>query len=84
MHNFPRPTQTRLYAERTAIDVSCPFCGSSTSVASYPVLSEGGWWDAVKCQDCLYTLERTRSSRLGLFSPKVAVGTYSNATPKGR
>lgn len=84
MHNFPRPGQTRLYAERTAVDVSCPSCGSPGSVASYPVLSEGGWWDVVKCRDCLYTLERNRTSRLGQFSPRVAVGTSVHGAQKGK
>jgi hypothetical protein len=29
------------------------------------VLSEGGWWNVVKCQDCLCSVERERGPLLG-------------------
>ena len=31
----------------------------------YPVLSEGGWFMAVKCQDCLHSQSREKWTRLG-------------------
>lgn len=42
----------------------CPRCGGST-IASYPVISEGGWWRVTKCQSCLFSLERDRMPLLG-------------------
>ena len=77
MHNFPRPSQDRLYADREPVDQTCPACGSATAVARYRVLTEGGWWDAVKCVDGLYTIDRTRAPRLGSFSPMVSVATFA-------
>jgi hypothetical protein len=34
----------------------------------YPVLSEGGWFIAVKCQECLYSQSREKWTRLGYVS----------------
>ncbi|MGC4253091.1 MAG: hypothetical protein QM605_16905 [Sphingobium sp.] len=31
----------------------------------YPVHSEGGWFDVVKCQACLHSLSRDPGPRLG-------------------
>ena len=60
MDSFPRPTEERLYEKKEKVDRVCPECGSQ-DVAAYRVLSDAGWWDVVKCQDCLYSLERKRS-----------------------
>jgi hypothetical protein len=60
MNKFQRPTELSLYEKREKVDRSCPECGSH-DVAAYRVLTDGGWWDVVKCQDCLYSLERQRS-----------------------
>ncbi len=68
MHTFPRPRSERLHVERPEVQASCPECGSS-DVRRYRVLSEGGWWTAVKCQDCLASLERTPAPPLGSFVP---------------
>lgn len=70
MHNFPRSHETRLHMPRESVERRCPGCGSG-EVAAYRVLSEGGWWDIVKCQDCLESLERNRAPRLGVFQPIV-------------
>lgn len=70
MHSFPRPTESYLHAVKTAVARACPAC-ASTLVAAYRVLSEGGWWDVVKCQDCLHSLARTPAPRLGAFEPFV-------------
>ncbi|OUS91379.1 hypothetical protein CA951_33540 [Rhodococcus sp. NCIMB 12038] len=70
MHTFLRPTETTLTAERVTVDHCCPQCGAD-HVKSYRVLGEGGWWDVVKCTECLESLERTRAPRLGVFTPLV-------------
>ena len=55
----PMPT-----VEREHVDGTCPECGA-TALERYPVLSEGGWFMAVKCQACLHSVERERWNRLG-------------------
>jgi hypothetical protein len=59
MNSCPRPAEECLYEKREKVDRVCPDCGSH-NVATYRVLSDGGWWDVMKCQDCLYSLERKR------------------------
>lgn len=68
MHTFPRPQQERVFVDKEAVDGSCPECGSD-QLRRYRVLSEGGWWEAVKCQECLASVSRTRSDALGSFVP---------------
>lgn len=68
MHNFPRPQQGRLYVNRQPIDGQCLRCGS-IELAAYRALSEGGWWNVLKCQSCLYSISRTPASALGSFVP---------------
>ncbi|OZC63541.1 hypothetical protein CH306_26665 [Rhodococcus sp. 15-725-2-2b] len=46
------PTVTREDVEGT-----CSAC-ASTSLQRYPVLSEGGWFVVIKCQDCLNSEHR--------------------------
>ncbi|MFT3660986.1 MAG: hypothetical protein QM809_06205 [Gordonia sp. (in: high G+C Gram-positive bacteria)] len=60
----PRPTEPTLFVERVAVDGACTRCGAAR-LESYPVLSEGGWFDVVKCAGCLYSVERTPGPRLG-------------------
>lgn len=57
MRHFPRPEERVLTVERKQVDATCDQCGS-TDVREYPVLSEGGWWNVRKCQDCLHSLSR--------------------------
>ena len=59
MDSFPRPTEQSLYEKKKKVNSMCPECGSR-HIAAYRVLTDGGWWDVVKCQDCLYSLERER------------------------
>lgn len=49
---------------RDEVTGSCPRCGASV-LRAYPVLSEGGWFQAVKCQQCLASVSRTPWSLLG-------------------
>lgn len=58
---WPHPT---VAVERTAVDGTCPECGADR-LQAYPVLSDGGWFDVVKCQGCLATVEKTPGKRLG-------------------
>ena len=47
----------RLYIEREPVEGACPECGA-TELAGYPVNTEGGWFNVVKCQACLYSVSR--------------------------
>jgi vanillate/4-hydroxybenzoate decarboxylase subunit D len=68
MHAFPRPDQPYLSVERTPVQGRCPECGGG-NLAEYPVLSEGGWWNVRKCQDCLASLQRERGPLFGVYVP---------------
>lgn len=50
--------------DRTDVEGACPSCGSE-ALQRYPVLSEGGWFMATKCQDCLESVERNAWNKLG-------------------
>lgn len=49
---------------REPVDGTCPECGAS-DLRRFPVLSEGGWFLAVKCQRCLCSVSRERWHQLG-------------------
>ena len=61
---FMRPTTPEVHAERTAVDGACPACGDR-SLQRYRVLSEGGWWNVVKCPHCLHAVSREAGPLLG-------------------
>lgn len=63
-HTFPRPSQETLHVVREAVEGACPECGAQ-ELQAYPVLSDGGWFDAVKCQACLHSVSREPGPRLG-------------------
>lgn len=50
--------------DREPVAGACPRCGKS-DLRRYPVMSEGGWFQVVKCQSCLQSLSRERWSLLG-------------------
>ena len=54
---YQRPNTATVAVERTAVAGQCNACGAAT-LASYPVLSEGGWFKVVKCQNCLASMSR--------------------------
>ena len=60
----PRPSELTLSVTRVAVDGSCPRCAAAT-LQSYEVLSEGGWFDVVKCAHCLHSVKRDKGPRLG-------------------
>jgi len=64
MKHYPRPAEPVLSVVREPVDGACPDCGAGT-LQRYPVLSEGGWWDVVKCARCLHSVSRERGPRLG-------------------
>jgi vanillate/4-hydroxybenzoate decarboxylase subunit D len=69
MWAFARPSETHPVLERREVDGVCPECGGE-SLAAYPVLSDGGWWDVVKCQTCLASVSRDRGPRFGSYTPQ--------------
>lgn len=68
MHNFPRPSTPTVTAPREPLPGACPACGAET-LAAYRVMSEGGWWNVVKCQSCLANVRREPGPLLGAFTP---------------
>lgn len=50
--------------ERETVSGACPRCGAE-ELRRYPVVSEGGWFKVVKCQNCLHSVSREPWSRLG-------------------
>ena len=64
---FQRPSDPTPRQPREPVAGTCNECGA-TSLMRYPVLSEGGWYMVVKCQDCLACNERTKWARLGFVS----------------
>lgn len=59
--NWPYPTAS---VDKADADGSCPACGA-LALKAYPVLREGGWFDVVKCQECLETVQKQPGRRLG-------------------
>jgi vanillate/4-hydroxybenzoate decarboxylase subunit D len=68
MHSFPRPQELHLVVEREPATGTCRDCGS-TALADYRVLSEGGWWQVRKCQDCLSSVSREPAPPFGSYRP---------------
>jgi hypothetical protein len=61
---YPRPTETTLHVEKEPVSGTCPDCGAE-ELRAYPVLSENGWWNVVKCQSCLLSVSREPGGLLG-------------------
>ncbi len=56
-----------LVPEKEPVAGRCPECAGS-DLRRYPVLSAGGWFEVVKCQDCLRSVQRIPWKRLGWVS----------------
>lgn len=67
MQTYPRPSEPHVSVTKEDVDGECPECGAR-ELKRYPVLSEGGWWDVVKCQSCLCSVEREPGPLLGGIS----------------
>ncbi|HZZ50355.1 MAG TPA: hypothetical protein VFE65_25990 [Pseudonocardia sp.] len=65
MPPFPRPQELVLSLVKEPVEGSCPRCGVVDRLRRYPVNSEGGWFEVVKCQDCLHSVSRERWHLLG-------------------
>ena len=65
--SFVRPQELRPVQDREPVDGNCDECGAQ-ALKRYPVLSEGGWFMVVKCQECLYSQSREKWTRLGYVS----------------
>ncbi len=68
MHSFPRPSTATVTAPRQARPGACPKCGAA-ALQAYRVMSEGGFWNVIKCQECLCSVERTPGPLFGAFTP---------------
>jgi vanillate/4-hydroxybenzoate decarboxylase subunit D len=64
MPPFPRPQEATVSLVKEPVDGSCPECGAA-QLRRYPVNSEGGWFQVVKCQNCLHSVSRERWHLLG-------------------
>lgn len=62
-----RPQTPFVSVDREPVGGHCPQCGAE-DLRRYPVVGERGWEIVVKCQACLYAVERDRWGRLGPFS----------------
>jgi vanillate/4-hydroxybenzoate decarboxylase subunit D len=62
--NAKTTTSPPVVLEREVVDGSCPRCGAE-ELRAYPVNSEGGWFNVIKCQHCLLSVSRERGPRLG-------------------
>lgn len=68
MNSFSRPSTARVAVTRETVAGGCPQCGVQ-ALARYRVLSEGGWWNVVKCQRCLTSVSREPGPLLGPLTP---------------
>lgn len=64
MPPFPRPDEPTVSLVKEPVDGSCPQC-SAAELRRYPVNSEGGWFQVVKCQNCLHSVSRERWNLFG-------------------
>jgi hypothetical protein len=69
--SYPRPNEPFLFVAREPIEGDCPECGVD-DLRRYPVLTEGGWFQVVKCQACLHSISRERWHLLGPVEVLVA------------
>ena len=68
MHSHPRPITPTVHSPRLDVPGRCPECGLE-NLSSYRVISENGWWNVVKCQNCLASVSRERGPMFGAFTP---------------
>jgi len=67
---FQRPHTAEVHAPREPVDGPCPACGESR-LQRYRVLSEGGWWNVVKCPACLHSVSREPGPLLGTLTQAI-------------
>jgi hypothetical protein len=54
---YQRPQERYVNVKRVPVEGACPECGEER-LEKYQVLSEGGFFDVVKCQSCLASVSR--------------------------
>ena len=67
---FTRPATPEVHAVRQPVDGPCPGC-SEPRLQRYRVLSEGGWWEVVKCAACLHSVERRSGPLFGTLTTAI-------------
>lgn len=65
---FPPSGETESHVERESVDRTCPSCGSN-DVARYPTLRFKGWFEIVRCQECMELLEEDAMMIHGFWRP---------------
>lgn len=68
MPAYPRSTEPTVHARREPADGACSECGQA-ALQRYRVLSEGGWFDVVKCGACLASVAREPGPLFGVYEP---------------
>lgn len=69
---YERPAELLVTQERVPVEGRCAEC-SAEQLFAYPVLSEGGWFNAVKCRSCLASMRREADpvGQLTIFSTTI-------------
>ena len=80
MSEHPRPSTPTVAAPRARVEGDCPGCGAA-DLAAYRVMSEGGWWNVVKCQSCLASVSREPGPLLGALEPRGAPTPSARRSP---
>jgi len=57
-------TEAELEPVKVPVDGTCPECGAA-DLREYPILGADGWFEVVKCQQCLASVSRRPWHRLG-------------------
>lgn len=65
-----RPATPTVEAQRLSVEGACPSCGTE-ALQRYRVLSEGGWWEVVKCGHCLHSLSRDPGPLFGTLTTAI-------------
>lgn len=65
---FPPTEGSESHVERERVDRDCPECGSE-EVARYPTLRFKGWFEIVRCQECMALLEEDAMMTHGFWRP---------------
>ena len=67
---FMRPATPTVEARRLSVEGACPSCGTE-ALQRYRVLSEGGWWEVVKCGRCLHSVSREPGPLFGTLTSAI-------------
>lgn len=65
---FPPSQEDVSHVKREPVDRTCPHCNSD-DVAAYPTLRYKGWFEVVRCQECLEILDEDEMQLHGFWEP---------------